>query len=118
MDVFLRGLSALFLYQVAEVVGRKAKLGSKILDRRQAGLHRLAGVEIIVQQFLETGQQVGIDFFTGNELAFIEACAIVQQQLNIDTDQCLAMIVYRMIEFFRYLVETVEDDVPFPFGEV
>jgi hypothetical protein len=28
------------------------------------------------------------------------------------------VVVYRMIEFFRYLVETVEDDVSFPFGEV
>jgi hypothetical protein len=51
-------------------------------------------------------------------LAFIEAQAIVEQQLDIAADEFLAVVVDRMFQLHLYLLKTVAEDGFLVFAQV
>ena len=118
MDAFDSGFSRLFLYHVAEIVGREMELVSAPGHRRQSQLLWFARTEIIVQQCVEAGQYIAVQDGTGGELALIETKAVVEQYLNVGNDDAPAVLVNVVPEFLFYLSETVEDGLPFAFGHV
>ena len=83
LDIFQSGLSGLFFYQVAEIVGRKAQLSGTILHSRQPFLHSIITCEIVVKQCLEASQNITVGILSCDKLTFVKTQAIIEQQLNI-----------------------------------
>ena len=110
LDVLLGGFAGLFLDKVAEVVGREENLVGKVFDGRKPFSLGLVVLEIIVEEVLKFCQHILIGSLAGGELAFVEAHAVVQKQLDVACDETLAELVDGVGEFQFDFVEAVEDD--------
>lgn len=76
-----------------------------VLQRWQARCLHLISFEIIFQYLPEFDQQLLIGFATGDELAFVEAGAIIQQQLDVLGDDCFAVAIDGMQQFLPDVFE-------------
>ena len=83
MNVIYGGFACLFLDKVTEIVGGEMKLVGTPYHRRQPEFFRFARVEIIVQQRLEAGQYIAVEYGTGGKLTVVETEAVVEQHLDI-----------------------------------
>ena len=83
LDVLLRRLACLFLDKVTKIVGGEAEFGGAVFHGRQTAELCVLSLEILVQKLLETGEKVGIDRLTGNELTLVEAQTVVEQYLYV-----------------------------------
>ena len=110
LDVLLGGFAGLFLDKVAEVVGREENLVGKVFDGRKPFSLGLVVLEIIVEEVLKFCQHILIGSLAGGELAFVEAHAVVQKQLDVACDETLAELVDGVGEFQFDFAEAVEDD--------
>ena len=93
---FQSGLPCFFLNQVAEVVGRQAELAGTVSHGGQPLMQGVVACEVVVEQGLKAGQDVPIDVLSRDELAFVEAEAIVEQQFDVVRNQSLAQPVDRV----------------------
>ena len=84
----------------------------------QADLFRFVGVEITGHQILETGEDIAVDNLTCGKLAVIETEAMVEQDFYVGGDDAAAVLVDAVMQFFLYLVETVENGLAFSLGHV
>ena len=74
---------------------------------------RLLRIEILLKYSFEIGKQVAIDHFAGHELAFVKAHAMIEQSFYVGSDNLLGMLVDGVLQFFAYLVKTIQDDPAF-----
>ena len=118
LDVLLGGFAGLFLDKVAEVVGREENLVGKVFDGRKPFSLGVVVLEIIVEEVLKFCQHILVGSFAGGELAFIEAHAVVQEQLDVACDETLAELVDGVGEFQFDFAEAVEDDFFLFIGKV
>ena len=109
-DVLLGGLAGLFLEQVAEVVGREAHFVGKVFHGGQAFRLRQSALEVGVEQSLKLAQDVSVYGGAGGELAFVEAHAVVQQQLYVSREEAFAQPVGGAGHFPFYLPYAVQED--------
>ena len=105
VDVFDGGLACLFLDKVAEIVGGEVELVGTPRHGGQTDLLGLVGIEVAGHQFLETGEDITVDGFTGGKLAVVEAEAMVEQDFDVGGDDAAAMLVDAVVQFFLYLGE-------------
>ena len=59
------------------------------------------------------GQYVLIGFLAGNKLAVVEACAVVQEQLDSGGDDSVAVAVIAVVYLIIYLLQAVDDFLTF-----
>ena len=107
LDVLDGGQSGFFFYQVAEIVGGKTELVGTLLYRRDTCRCRLTRVIIVVKQSLETCQKIAVPILARNELAVVEAYALVEQQLHVVDDERAAVLVNRMGKFITQTADTI-----------
>ena len=72
----------------------------------------LSGIEIVFHHFSETEENILIDMFTRDELAIVEARAVVEEKFDITYDQRLAVFVNGVLKFVTDVVQTFDDDFP------
>ena len=101
LDVLDGGQSGFFFYQVAEIVGGKTELVGTLLYRRDTCRCRLTRVIIVVKQSLD------VHILARNELAVVEAYALVEQQLHVVDDERAAVLVNRMGKFITQTADTI-----------
>lgn len=118
LDVFLCGFTRLFLYQVTEIIGRKAYFIGAILYGGQTYCLGLVGVKIFVQQFLKLVQHTAVTHLPGNELAFIETHTMIEQCFYVRCHNLFGVLVNDLFQFITDLMETVEDYRLFPLRHV
>ena len=75
-------------------------------------------MEIRIQQGLEAGKDVAVQVLAGDELAVVEAFAIVEQQLDVVGDKGFAVLVHRILQFLLNLCQAVNDRPPLLLREV
>lgn len=83
LDVLLRRFSGLLFHQVAEIVGRQMQLLGAPTHRRHSLPLGAVVPEIVAEQVLEAGQHVAVGIDARDELPFVEARAVVEQQLDV-----------------------------------
>ena len=93
VDVFDGGLACLFFHEVAEVVGGEVQFLRAPVHRGQSDLLRLVRVEIVNHQVFEAGQHVFVDELAGDELAVVEAQAVVEQDFDVGGDDGAGVLV-------------------------
>ena len=108
----------LLLHKVTKVIGGEVKLVGTPGNGRQPKFFRFSRVEVTAQQGFEAGEDIRINGFAGSELAVLETEAMVEQNLYIGHDDAPAVLVDGMPELFFYLIETVEDGLPFALRHV
>ena len=59
-----------------------------------------------------------VSILTGDELSFVEAQAIVEQQLDMVGNQPFAHPVHTVLQFLLNVLQAVDEGVSFPFREV
>lgn len=59
-----------------------------------------------------------MSILTGDELSFVEAQAIVEQQLDVVGNQPFAHPVHTVLQFLLNVLQAVDEGVSFPFREV
>ena len=74
--------------------------------------------EIFVQHPLEVAQNLGVDHVARDELAVVEAHAVVEQQLYVADYQLSAVAVDGVLEFLADVAEAVLEHLALAFGEV
>lgn len=79
---------------------------------------RFVGLEITVHDILELGKDVFVYIFTGDELAVIKTDAVIEQKLDVGDNQHFAVLVYSPVKLFADVVQAIDDDTPFLFGEM
>ena len=83
LDELLGTIARLGFHEVAEVVGREVQRIGKVAH----GGHSLSGGEalgeIVIEQNVEALHQLAVDGFSRDELAVVEADAVVQNQGNV-----------------------------------
>lgn len=109
LDVFLCRLARLLFNQVAEIVGRQAEFRGAVFHRRESVLLSLSFCEIVVEQPFETGEDVLIHVRAGDKLPFVEAQAVIQQCLDVDGDEALAVAVDGVFEFVPDLRKAIDE---------
>ena len=82
-----------FFHQIAEIIGRQAYFACKIAYRRQPFLRSGALGKVIVEQPLETCQDIEIHVPARDELALVKTHTIVEQQFYIGRNKPLGMLV-------------------------
>ena len=104
--------------QVAQVVGRKTELVGTVLYSRQAFGSQSIGMEIVVQQGFKTGKYVAIQILAGDELAVVEADAVIQQKLDIIHDERFAVFVKdRTLQLLADVLHAADEDLPLRRGK-
>ena len=68
-----------FFDQIAEIIGGQMHLICTVFYCRQARTLRFFGIEIVVQQIFEPGENVFVDIFAGDELTVVETDTIVEE---------------------------------------
>ena len=79
LDIFLCRLPGFLLYQVSEIIGREEYLVCKVFHGGKPVGLRFVALEIVVYQRFEFRQDVLVCSRAGDELAFVEAFAIIKQ---------------------------------------
>ena len=118
LNMLQGGFTRFLFQQVAQIVGREAESVGTILHGGQSFRGRFAGMEIRIQQGLEAGKDVAVQVLAGDELAVVEAFAIVEQQFDVVGDEGLAVLVHRVLQFLLNLCQAVNDRPPLLFREV
>ena len=118
LNIFLRCLASLFLYQVTKIVGREKHPFSKIAYSRNAHSLRFITLKIVIKQGLKLRKHVQVGVRPCHELTIVETHAIIQKQLDVSCDQPLAQFVYRMQKFQLYFLQAVENDVALLFRQM
>lgn len=113
LDVFLCRFACLFLYQIAEIIGRKAHFIGEILYGRHSVFQCDVRIKIFVNQLLETPQHIQIHVLSGNELALIKPHTIIQQQFDVGTYKTFGMSVDGVLQFRPNNGQTVVYDHTF-----
>ena len=110
LDIFLRCLSGFRLYQIPEVVGRKANLVGELFHGRDSFPRRRIRIEVIVQQPLETRQRIVIHILAGDELTFVKAHTVVEQHLDVGNNQRFGEFVDGMLQLTDNLFHIILQD--------
>ena len=118
LDMLLRRAARLLLDEIAEVVGRQMELPGAVFHRWQTLDPGLLRGEIVVEQTFETDQNVAVDTSARDELPFVEAHAIIEQQLDVGRYEPLGVLVDGVLGLGAYLVQAVDDDLPLLLREV
>ena len=118
LDMLQGGFTRFLFQQVAQIVGREAELVGAVLHGGQSFRSGFAGMEIRIQQGLEASKDVAVQILAGDELAVVEAFAIVEQQLDVVGDEGLAVLVHRILQFLFNLCQAINDRPPLLFREV
>ena len=79
LDMFGSGFPGLFFDQIAEIIGGQMHLICTVFYCRQARTLPFFGLEIVVQQIFEPGENVFVDIFAGDELTVVETDTIVEE---------------------------------------
>ena len=79
---------------------------------------RLVGSEVLVEDLLEAGEDVGVGFLAGYELAVVETVAVIEKQLNGRGDDDVAMRISSLADLIIDLAEAVNDGLALLQGEV
>lgn len=97
----LGGTPHLRLHQCTKVSCGKAALFGKVSDRRKP-LMQGFGPDIVIKQGDELLHHAVVNLLTGDELAVVEAQAVVEEQLNIRDDQLPRMFIDGMMQLLLY----------------
>ena len=107
LDELLRTVARLGFHEVAEVVGREVQRIGKVAH----GGHSLTGGEtlgeIVVEQDVETLHELTVNGFAGDELAVVEAHAVVQNQGDVLRHQRAGVAVDAALQFCLDVAEDV-----------
>ena len=79
LDIFLRCLSGFLLHQISEIVGGEEHFVCEVFHGRQSFGLRFVALELVVYQCFEFHLDVLVGCRAGDELAFVETHAVVQQ---------------------------------------
>lgn len=109
LDVFLCRLARLLFNQVAEIVGRQAEIRGTVFYSRQTVLLSLPFCEIVVEQPFKTGENVLVGIGAGDKLPFVEAQAIIQQCLDVNSDEALAVAVNSVFKLVLNLLKAIDE---------
>lgn len=109
LDVFLRRAAGLLLYQVAEVVGREMQLVGTPCHGGRAEALGIVRHEIAVEQRLEACEDILVRPLARDELAVVEAVAVVEEQLDGRGDDDVAVAVGAVPYLVVNLSQTVDD---------
>ena len=112
VDQVFGGASRVGFYLSAEISSGEAALIGEVCDRRQPVLFRLS-VEIFIQQMKKLLHYAVIDLFTGDELAVVEAKAIIEQKLNVGNYQFTGVFVDGAVQFLLYHGKYTPEDFNF-----
>jgi len=112
------GLARFLLDEVAEIIGRQAEFGGTVFHAGQSFQCGIFAREILVEEGLETGQDVAMGILPGDELPFVEAQAIVEQQFDVVGDEPFAHPVDCMMQFLLNVQQAVDEDVALLFREM
>lgn len=118
LDIFLRRLSGFLLHQISEIVGGEEHFVCEVFHGRQSFGLRFVALEIVVYQCFEFHQDIFVGCRAGDELAFVETHAVVQQQFDVACNQTLAVLVDGALDFHLNLLQTVEEDFFLVFGQM
>ena len=109
LDVFLCRLARLLFNQVAEIVGRQAEFRGAVFHRRKAVLLSLPFGEIIIKQPFKTGNNILIDIRAGDKLTFVKTETVIQQCLDMNSDEAFAMAVNGVAELVLNLLKAIDE---------
>ena len=118
LNMLLRRHTCFFLNHVTEIIGREIDFIRKVFHGRQAILHRKITSEIFLQKLLKLGKRVFIDAAPGDELAFIEPHTVIEQKLDIHSNQCFTMLIDRMLQLNTDLYQAIHHSLFFLIGQV
>ena len=113
LDILLGRFPGLLFHQIAEIIGRQAYFACKIAYRRQPFLRSGALGKVIVEQPLETCQDIEIHVPARDELALVKTHTIVEQQFYIGRNKPFGMLVDGVEQFHADFFQAVEDNHTF-----
>lgn len=119
LDVLLRRAARFALDQIAEVVGREVQPLGAVLHGGKPRIERLFRSEVVVQNLLETGEDVLVgNLAARDELPVVEARAVVEQHLDVVDDERAAVSVGGLLQLVADVAQALDDRLPLLLREV
>ena len=109
-DDVLGGTTSLHTHQISEISARQTAFICKIRYRGQPFAKGFRG-DVIIKECHEFPNHRMVDLLAGDELAVVEAEAIVQQQLYVGNDEFASMLVDGAMQFLLYHGEHTPKDL-------
>ena len=107
LDVLLRRTPCFFLDEISEIIGRQVHPVCKIFHGRQPLRLRMSTLEISIQLFFKSYQNVFVHLAPRNKLPFIKTHAIIQQKFDVADNEAAAMFVHRTGQLHLDFLQTV-----------